>query len=276
MKMAKEYSVQPNAWHRVLSGLVKALVLASWLAGGGAAVSQQGGDQEREYPGAPESHVLDEAEVLDQTRREKLVATLLRSAEEEDVHVFLRTLKSLDEGEFPSERARDLAVEWIPGREEGAVIVFVQDLGRFGVWPSGKLSAIDEENILRDLDEQYDELLGKRRNTAQTVREATLDLDYQVRLLVRDNRERMRVLGPIRKVALVAGGILAVILLLLVLREVKLHNSFDRKYMFPVGKAALRLGAPHGGGNMAVIQLREQPDETATPVRETKYPVDSA
>jgi hypothetical protein len=203
----------------------------------------------------PESHILDEAQVLDSARLESLSAYLKNSAENDKVKIFLATHQQVT-GKTSGELASELRKEWLKDSEIGGVLVF-NPVGRtFGISVTGTTMELLEPGTLNTLVQRCKQTLAHQRNAPQTLREATMDLEYEIRSAKTGTATESLQMRLIVRAATALGGLLVLIAAAFLFRFVRHHNYFGKAVLLPIYRMEPRLGATSSGGHSTEADLR--------------------
>ncbi len=201
---------------------------------------------------APNGYILDENLLLDDERKATLVKTL-KAAEEQGHKVYAAFFSSLPDDELTGNRAASLAKTWL-GNEMGAVLVYNQEENRLAVAPSPGFRLLQTSRQLPDVVQRAERSLAQGRPVPMVLREAVLDLEYEVRMARMEHGAAERqswlfVAGGAMLGLMIAGGIF-----LFGLNYLRHHNLFDHAYEFPEPSRPTRLGGPFSGGHSAVLE----------------------
>jgi hypothetical protein len=211
-------------------------------------------DREITLPPAPETFILDEAGILDETRAQKLGSYLRAQAEKESLRVYLVTT-NLSQGTTPGERAVALRKAWFNDSEFGGVILYNPISRTFGFGITSTTYQALEPGTMNSISETYHATLQRLRNPSQALREIAMDFEYELRQARAGTAKRMRVMVPLRTAGTIAGISALVIAFLFLLRYASAQNYFGHAVHFPVRSVDPRLGGQHSGGHMADIDL---------------------
>ncbi len=204
---------------------------------------------------APESHVLDSAKVMDEGRTAQLSAYLLERASQDGVQVYLATQEQtsgLSAGELAAKYRR----EWLRDTDLGGVLVFNPINRTFGISVTNSATEFLEPGTLGTIVERCKETLTRQRNPAQTLREATMDFEYEIRSAKAGEARQSANMEPLVWGGALAGALLLGAGLIALVLHVHSQNYFGKPTMLPVYRMQSRLGARNSGGHHAEMEIR--------------------
>ncbi len=221
-----------------------------WLTGMTIATGQTTAD-DQELPPRPEGFVLDEGGFLDTSRAERL-SQYLTDASKNDIRVFLVTYADLPGGEVAGGRATRLMRAWFPEGGYGAVLIFLESDRRFAVVAHPDFERIRGERSVKLVSDRAEKALARNIPLAVVLREAAMDLEYEMRQSLREYRHAESRRTPL----LIGGGLLTLAfagsILFFAIHRMRLQNLFDKARTFPITRMEPRLGGVMSGGHSAV------------------------
>jgi len=213
--------------------------------------------QQRDFIAPPENFIVDPGYLLDPPRRVKLEAHLEGHRRETGIRVYLAAYPSLRD-ESPSTRAVRLQSGWVQNGL-GGVLVYGADTRRFGVAVSRATSETLPPGSLQGVLERSERNLKSSKNVALVLREATMDLEYELRSALRENQRKRNRTAPLRIAVIVvlAAGFLVGITFLI--HQLRVQNLFGRSHRFVRRPdPPSRYGGLRSGGICAVIRFGEK------------------
>lgn len=224
-----------------------------------------------EYGSRPPQSVFDPNNQLDPAVVAEITEPLEGILRNEDVDIMVVVLPSLDNAP-PEHVAGRFAAAWskspihavvlhVPGRKDSPWIV-----------PSGRLLATARPEMVRQKLADCARNVAREPDENSRVRAATTEAADMLRYLMHNaiNRrefletERTRIrldleTKALRKRILLLGSVVSVFVVLFALAWLLLHYRRPGPRQFPETRPPRRLGAPHCGGNHAVVDLGPPP-----------------